>query len=308
MSIFSALFWAALSIYFIEGIIVQRERVSDNIYSFQSAIYAQVTAGAVVGPDWAIVIDSLALPEESLAIRDFIEQELQLPVRYVINTHYHADHSWGNCFFPGSTIISHSLCRQLLDTVGRASLEEARKGNTPFRNTKIVLPHMTYSKGTMSIRVGKKTLTLIHFPGHSADNIGVLVEEDRVLFAADILMPIPYSVDGDIEEMIASLKRISKMGLENVIQGHGDIVLRGEVEVSAKDNLAYLSAIRKVVRQASRRKYPMDFLSQADIETCGKSRVLIGGLAEELHQRNLYALYEQLYDEAPAASEYEFED
>jgi len=167
---------------------------------------------------------------------------------------------------------------------------------------------MTYSKGTMSIRVGKKTLTLIHFPGHSADNIGVLVEEDRVLFAADILMPIPYIVDGDIEEMIASLKRISKMGLENVIQGHGDIVLRGEVEVSAKDNLAYLSAIRKVVRQASRRKYPMDFLSQADIETCGKSRVLIGGLAEELHQRNLYALYEQLYDEAPAASEYEFED
>ena len=293
---------------FFEGITVQRERVADNIYSFQSAVYAQVTAGAVIGPDWAIVIDSLALPEESIAIRDFIEQELQLPVRYVINTHYHADHSWGNCFFPGSTIVSHTLCRQLLDTVGRASLEEARKGNTPFRNTKIVLPHLTYSEGTMSIRVGKKTLTLIHLPGHSADNIGVLVEEDRVLFAADILMPIPYLVDGDIDEMIDSLKKISKMGLENVVQGHGDIVLRGEVEVSAKDNIAYLSAIRRVVRQASRRKYPMDFLSQADIETCGKSRVLIGGLAEELHQRNLYALYEHLYDEAPVASEEEFED
>lgn len=160
----------------------------------------------------------------------------------------------------------------------------------------------------MSIRVGKKTLTMIHLPGHSADNIGVLVEEDRVLFAADILMPIPYLVDGDIDEMITSLKMISKMGLENVVQGHGDIVLRGEVDVSVKDNLAYLSAIRRVVRQASRRKYPMDFLSQADIESCGKSRVLIGGLAEELHQRNLYSLYEQLYDEAPLASEYEFED
>lgn len=287
---------------------MQRERVADNIYSFQSAIYAQVTAGAVVGPDWAIVIDSLALPEESLAIRDFIEQELQLPIRYVINTHYHADHSWGNCYFPGATIVSHTLCRQLLDTVGRASLEEARKGNTPFRNTKIVLPHLTYSEGSMSIRVGKRTLTMIHLPGHSADNIGVLVEEDRVLFAADILMPIPYLVDGDIDEMITSLKMISKMGLENVVQGHGDIVLRGEVEVSVKDNLAYLSAIRRVVRQASRRKYPMDFLSQADIESCGKSRVLIGGLAEELHQRNLYSLYEHLYDEAPLASEYEFED
>lgn len=305
---FFLLFKGGIVNHFFEGITVQRERVADNIYSFQSAVYAQVTAGAVVGPDWAIVIDSLALPEESLAIRDFIEQELQLPVRYVINTHYHADHSWGNCFFPGSTIVSHTRCRQMLDTVGRASLEEARKGNTPFRNTKIVLPHLTFSEGTISIRVGKKTLTLIHLPGHSADNIGVRVEEDRVLFAADILMPIPYLVGGDIDEMIASLKSISKMGLENVVQGHGDIVLRGEVDVSVKDNIAYLSAIRKVVRQASRRKYPMDFLSQSDIESCGKSRVLIGGLAEELHQRNLYSLYEQLFDEAPAASEDEFED
>jgi hypothetical protein len=108
--------------------------------------------------------------------------------------------------------------------------------------------------------------------------------------------------------MITSLKRISKMGMENVVQGHGDIVLRGEVEVNVKDNLAYLSAIRKTVRQSSRRKYPGDLLSQTDIESCGKSRVLFGGLAEELHQMNLYALYEQLYGEAPIASEDEFED
>jgi glyoxylase-like metal-dependent hydrolase (beta-lactamase superfamily II) len=88
---------------------VQRERVADNVYSFQSDVYAQVTAGAVVGPNWAVVIDTLAIPEETLAIRDFIEPELSVPVRYVINTHYHADHSWGNYFFPGSTIVAHSL-------------------------------------------------------------------------------------------------------------------------------------------------------------------------------------------------------
>jgi glyoxylase-like metal-dependent hydrolase (beta-lactamase superfamily II) len=297
-----------LSIFLIEGFIVQRERVAESVYSFQSSVYAQVTAGAVIGPDWAVVIDTLALPEESLAIRDFIEQELQLPVRYVINTHYHADHSWGNCYFPGSIVVSHTLCRQLLDTVGRKSLEEARKGNTPFRTTKIVLPHLTFSHGTINIRVGKKTLTLMNLPGHSSDNVGVLVEEDRVLFAGDVFMPIPYIVDGNIDEMIASLKKISKMGMENVVQGHGDIVLRGEVEVNVKDNLAYLSAIRRVVRQSSRRKYPADMLSQSDIESCGKSRVLFGGLAEELHQRNLYALYEQLYGEVPIASEEEFED
>ena len=84
---------------------MHRERVSENVYWFQSEIYAQVTAGVVTGPQWALVIDTLALPEETLAMRSFIEEELSVPVRYVINTHYHADNSWGNCFFPGATII-----------------------------------------------------------------------------------------------------------------------------------------------------------------------------------------------------------
>ena len=281
---------------------LQRERVAENVYSFQSDIYAQVNAGAVVGPNWAIVIDTLALPEETIEIRQFIEQELQVPVRYVINTHYHADHTWGNYLFPNATILSSTLCRELIDTKGRSSLEEAKKQGTTFRQVRIVLPHLTFSEGSMNLRIGKKTLSMIPLPGHSPDNIGVVVEEDRVLFAGDVFMPIPYIVDGDADEMILSLKDIGKMGLENVVQGHGDIVLRGEVDISIKDNLAYLSAIRRAVRKASRRKYPWDLLEDIGVEECGKSRVLIGGLAEDLHTRNLYALYEQLYDEPPASS------
>ena len=282
---------------------LQRERVAENVYSFQSDVYAQVNAGAVVGPNWAIVIDTLALPEETLEIRQFIEQELQIPVRYVINTHYHADHTWGNYLFPNATILSSTLCRELIDTKGRASLEEAKKQGTTFRQGRIVLPHLTFSEGTMNLRIGKKTLSMVSFPGHSPDNIGVIVEEDRVLFAGDIFMPIPYIVDGDVEEMTQSLKEIGKMGFENVVQGHGDIVLRGEVEISIKDNLAYLSAIRRAVRKGARRKYPWDLLEDIGVEECGKSRVLIGGLAEDLHSRNLFALYEQLYGEPPASSD-----
>jgi len=282
---------------------LKRERVAENVYSFQSDVYAQVNAGAVVGPNWAIVIDTLALPEETLEIRRFIEQDLQIPVRYVINTHYHADHTWGNYLFPNATILSSTLCRELINTKGRASLEEAKKQGTTFRQGRIVLPHLTFSEGSMNLRIGKKTLTMISFPGHSPDNIGVVVEEDRVLFAGDILMPIPYIVDGDADEMVLSLKEIGTMGLENVVQGHGDIVLRGEVEISIKDNLAYLSAIRRAVRKSARRKYPWDLLEDIGVEECGKSRVLIGGLAEDLHSRNLFALYQHLYGEPPASSD-----
>jgi len=289
---------------------VQRERVAENVYSFQSEVYAQVTAGAVIGPNWGVVIDTLALPEETLELRNFIEQELQVPIRYVINTHYHADHTWGNCLFPGATIIAHSLCREWLDTRGRASLDEARKQSTIYRQTRIILPHLTFSDGILSLRVGKKTLSFYPLPGHSADNLGVLDEEDRVLFAGDVFMPMPYIVDGNIDDMILSLKKIGKMGLENVIQGHGDIVLRGEIDGAIKEDLTYLSAIRKAVRKAARRKFPLDMLSDVKVEDCGKSRVLIGGLAEELHRRNLRALFEQMYGKPPEGSpdDYEYDD
>lgn len=283
---------------------IQHERVAESVYAFQSDMYAQVTAGVIAGPEWAVVIDTLPFPEETLNIRDFVEQELRVPVRYVINTHYHADHSWGDCFFPGALVIAHSLCRELLDTKGREALHGVQKQNPPvFRQTKIVLPHLTFEHGVLGLRVGKKHLTLLPLPGHSADAIGVLVEEDRVLFAGDVFMPIPYIVDGDMDQMAESLKMISKMGLENVVQGHGDIVLRGEIDEAVQENIAYLSAIRKAVRKASRRRYPWDLLRTVGVESCGKSRVLIGGLAEELHRRNLRALYRQLYGEVPRSSE-----
>jgi glyoxylase-like metal-dependent hydrolase (beta-lactamase superfamily II) len=282
---------------------IQHDRVAESVYSFQSDMYAQVTAGVIAGPEWAVVIDTLPFPEETLEIRDFVEQELHVPVRYVIDTHYHADHTWGNCLFPGSLVISSALCRQMLDTRGRAALESARRQNSSmFRQIKIVLPHLTFRSGTLGMRVGKKTLTLLNLPGHSADSIGVLVEEDRVLFAGDSFMPIPVIVDGDLEETIETLKLIGKIGLENVIQGHGDIILRGEVDEQIKSNITYLNSIRRAVRKASRRKYAWDILELEDVESCGKSRVLIGGLAEELHRQNLRSLYQKTFGEFPASS------
>lgn len=273
---------------------MQRERVSENVYWFQSEVYAQVTAGAVTGPQWAVVIDTLAMPEETLAMRGFIEDQLGVPVRYVINTHYHADHTWGNCFFPGATILAHSLCRQAILDRGQASLESARKQNPVFRQVKLVPPHMTFEDGLVSLRVGKKNLILFPTPGHSRDGISVLVEEDRVLFAGDAFLPLPYVVDGDLDQLAATIKKIGKMGLENIIQGHGDIILRGEIEDSVQENLNYLSCVRKAVKAAMRRKNPAEALASIDITDCGKSRVYLGGLAEELHKRNVRSLYRKL--------------
>lgn len=273
---------------------MHRERVSENVFWFQSEIYAQVTAGVVAGPQWAVVIDTLALPDETLTIREFIEHELSVPVRYVITTHYHADHAWGTCFFPGATVIAHARCRDLLEERGIPSLEAAKKQNPALRQVKVVLPHITFMEGEVTLRVGKKNLIISPALGHSPDGIAVLVEEDRILFAGDSFMPLPYVVDGNIDEIMASIKRTGKMGLENIVQGHGDIILRGEIDAAVRENLNYLSAIKKAVRAISRRKNAVELLDGIRIEDCGKSRVYLGGLAETLHQRNLRALLQQM--------------
>jgi cyclase len=231
-----------------------------------------------------------------LGMREFVEHELGVQVRYVINTHYHADHTWGNCFFPGATVISHARCRELLIEQGIPSLEEShkQKQNQNLRQVKIVLPHLTFDSGEMSLRVGKKNLVIFSTRGHSDDGISVLVEEDRVLFAGDAFMPLPYIVDGDPDDMIASIKKIGRMGLENIIQGHGDIILRGEIDAAVKENLNYLTSIKKLVKTAGRRRDAEEYLASIAIEDCGKSRVYLGGLAETLHRRNLKALQRQM--------------
>lgn len=273
-----------------------RERVSENVFWFQSEIYAQVTSGVIAGPQWAVVIDTLALPEETLAIREFIESEIRVPVRYVVNTHYHADHCWGNCFFPGAIVVGHNLCRKEMLSRGARALETARqnKQNTIYRQVKITPPQLTFDQGSMILKVGKKNLILMPMGGHSRDGIAILVEEDRVLFAGDSFMPMPYIVDGNLEDTITSIKRIGKMGLENIIQGHGDIILRGEIDSAVKENLIYLVNIKKAAKAAARRRNPLEYLDEISVEECGKSRVYLGGLAEGLHRSNLRALMRQV--------------
>jgi cyclase len=276
---------------------MHRERVSENVFWFQSEVYAQVTAGVIIGPQWAVVIDTLALPEETLGMREFIEHELGVQVRYVINTHYHADHAWGNCFFPGATVIGHAKCREYLIEYGIPSLESSRKQDQNLKQVKIIPPHITFSSGEMAMRVGKKNLILGPAFGHSDDGISVLVEEDRVLFAGDAFMPLPYIVDGDADDMLASIKKIGKMGLENIIQGHGDIILRGEIDAAVKENTNYLNNIKKAVKSGGKRRNIDEYLEEITIESCGKSRVYLGGLAETLHRRNLRALHRQMNGE-----------
>ena len=134
-----------------------RERISDDIYVFTSRRYAQVKAGAILTKEGVILLDTLFYPEETRAIKDFLEVRLDQTVRYVVNTHYHADHTMGTYLFPEARVISHTLCREFLDTVGRDGLEEMKEQSPDLGEVEIVLPDMIFDSGHISIYLGGKT-------------------------------------------------------------------------------------------------------------------------------------------------------
>src|SRR5258706_107347 len=142
---------------------MQRERVADDIYVFTSDQYAQVTAGVVVTSEGAILIDTLVFPEETKAIKTFVEQRLGCPVKYF--------------------------------------------------------------------------------------------------------------VDGSYDDFVNSLHSLQNNNFENVVQGHGEVVLRGEIEEKIQNDLDYLAAVKKQVEMACTKSDPQKFLDSVDIEQCGKSRI-----------------------------------
>ena len=280
-----------------------RERIAEDVSFFSSDMYAQVCAGVIGTPDGAILIDTLALPSETREIREYIEQRLNTPIRFVINTHHHADHSGGNYLFPDAQIISHEPCRMLMETKSRKALEEAKLENKDLGEVRVVLPDITFRDGSLYFLVGKRTIRIFPLPGHTPDGIGVLLEEERILFAGDAMMPLPYFHDGDLDTLIATLKMINGMGLENIVQGHGDVILRGEIEEMVSSHLVYLDRIRREAQNAVRWNWTVEDLRQIPIEKCGKSRILLNGLAPDLHYQNLVAVFQKIRKEEGAPAE-----
>ena len=271
-----------------------RERVSNNIYVFTSALYAQVTAGLIVTPEGSILVDSLPFPVEAREIATFAARVCRPGVRYVILTHYHADHTYGAYLFPQADVVAHALCRKLLIKRGIPALKKAQAGEPDLEEVVLRLPDITFDSGEIGFQLAGKVVRLIHAPGHSPDLVMVYVENDRVLFAADAVMPVPSIVDGDVEVLRASLRKVAELPVENLVQGHGEVILRGEVQGVVRASLAYLDTIEAKVAKAIKSGKGEEELRGSSIESCGLSRIPLNGLVQQIHVANLLALYDRL--------------
>ena len=269
---------------------LKRDRISDGIYVFTSGVYAEVTATVIFTSEGAVIVDTLPFPQETRFIREFLTQR-RTKALYVINTHSHADHIYGTYLFPEAEVIAHYQCRRLMERHAEEALASAKQQTPRLADVKIRYPELLFNDA-MTLRIGGKTLELNYSPGHSRDVITVHAVEDRLMVASDTVMPVPYVVGGDLDDMIQSLTAIKQKNLENLVQGHGEVLLRGEIEDTLAASINYLKTVDRLVRERIARGVPRDGIRDITIEECGLSRIPLGGLVQKLHQNNLLTLYD----------------
>jgi glyoxylase-like metal-dependent hydrolase (beta-lactamase superfamily II) len=200
---------------------------------------------------------------------------------------------YGNYLFPGARVIAHENCRAAMVKDGPALLERDRQSMPQLMDVVLRFPDITLDKGG-AIHIGGKSMEIIPLPGHSDDLLGVYLVQEKILFASDAMMPVPYIVGGDPGAYKRSLLRMGELNLENLVQGHGEVLLRGEIPDALNANIAYLDTVRARVREGIEMGLSRDEIAALDVEECGLSRVPLGGLAQHLHRANVLYLYDAM--------------
>jgi glyoxylase-like metal-dependent hydrolase (beta-lactamase superfamily II) len=245
----------------------------------------------IVSGTIGVVIDTLPFPQETSQIALFARRRCPDGVRYVIYTQHQADHTYGAFLFPRAEIISHTLCRDILLERGVKALEQAKAVNRELELVRLRIPTITFDKGSFSLRLPGKTLDIFPTPGHTPDAISVIFQEEKILFAGDTIMAIPTVGEGDMAQLRASTEAIAAMPLESIVQGHGEIILRGEIKDNIKRSLNYLDQLNNKVRKVVETGGSLEDARKITIEQCGLQRVLLNGMVTQLHAANVVALY-----------------
>lgn len=273
---------------------MRRERVSDDIYVFTSDLYAQVTASAVVTREGIVVIDTLPFPNETVEMIEYLNSLGQGTIRYLVNTHWHGDHTNGNfCFDDRIELVCHRRTQEMLLKYGRSALEEARESSPLLEEAELRVPDVVFDDGELVLHVGSKSIEVALMPGHTIDSTVAYVREDKVLLAADTVMPVPYFVWGDRHAYVNSLRALQDYQLESIVQGHGEVLLRGEIPSAIASSIRYLEVLENKVRDIVDKGRGLDALDKLTIDKCGKSRIPLNGLVQDLHRANVHALYRE---------------
>ncbi len=256
-SIFLTLLLPATTVWSAEGL----SKISDGVYAYtniQSGGFGNqfgVNSGIVVGDDSVLVVDTRASAKEATLFLKDIRKMTDKPIRYVVNTHYHLDHAFGNCVFAdlGASIISHVKCRGLLQNLEGKALETAKvfgMDETAMEGTRVIVPGIAFEK-ELELDLGNRTVTLLYSrqESHTAGSIIIWIAKQKVAFAGDILFTDfhPYIADSNLDGWSKSLDFLLALGADKIIPGHGPMSDAKDV----RDMKAYLATFDSTAKSLS---------------------------------------------------------
>ncbi|HWS76459.1 MAG TPA: MBL fold metallo-hydrolase, partial [Quisquiliibacterium sp.] len=205
-------------------------------------------AGFVVTDEGVVVFDALGSPALGAELLAQIRRITPLPVRRVIVSHYHADHVYGLQPFrdAGAEIWAHRKVREYLATEAPAArLEERRQSLAPWVDARTsVVPPDRYLDGDTGFRLGGLGFRVLAVaPAHTAEDLMLLVEEEGVLFAGDLMFAgrVPFVGDADSRSWLDSVRRLVEMKPRVLVGGHGPASTDAARDLAlTRDYLAYL--------------------------------------------------------------------
>ncbi len=217
--------------------------------------------GLVLGETGVVLIDTRASHVEARRLLADVGRLTTSPIRHVVDTHWHWDHTFGNAIFTDAEVWGHAECRRMLAERGEAARTEAigwvpadRRGE--IEEVEIRLPERIITDRGV-IDLGNRSVELRFIgQGHTEGDIVVGVSDSAVVFAGDLLEEgaPPYFGDGYPIAWPDTVRRLADLGAAVVVPGHGDVMTPAMVERQIDE----LAAVALLARRSHVEGTPVD--------------------------------------------------
>lgn len=269
--------------------------VADGVFAYvqPDGSWCLNNAGIVVDDGECVLVDTAATRYRALRLREETLRLAAAPPRVVISTHFHGDHTFGNCVFAADAIVvAHEATRTAVAGAGlhlTTLWPEVEWGELD-----LVLPAVTFRE-QLTVHAGATPMQLRHpGPAHTADDTVVWLPEQRVLFTGDLVMNgvTPFIAMGSLSGSLAALAELRALDPVAIVPGHGAV---GGPELLDQTE-GYLHRLAELARAAhSAGLTPLQAAREADLREYAEL------LDSERLVPNLHRAYAELDGAEPGA-------
>jgi len=228
------------------------KKIGDGVYAAVSPDRSKggSNAGFVVGSNGVLVVDTFQDVAPARDLLAEIRKVTNLPIRFVVNTHYHLDHTGGNAVFAeaGATILAQRNLRGWLRTENLKFFGANPKPEDKARVEALVLPDQTYTEA-VDIYLGSRLVQVRYMLGHTGGDSVVIVPDANVVFGGDLIWQkhLPNLIDATTSDWVKTLEKLlADHPAATFVSGHGDVATPEDVH----DFHDYLATLRDDVAKA----------------------------------------------------------